>query len=484
MKVTLVGTNVELAVTRKALAEGDQSVLLSPEPMAAAYARISRSTNSIEELRHKARRNVEKSRRSNRTIVFEMGHASIAEHAVFNFDMIGLSRLAIEAVEHSRLASFTERSQRYVLLGKDYLVPEEAGSKPGLADEFRQCLLKLFEAYRELYALLLKHLLAGTGPESVSSEQRRELEISAREDARYLLPLATTGQVGMTINARSLESMVRRLKGSRLTEFRSLGQALENEALAVTPSLVRYTEPTAAQSVLEDYLNPASDDAPPSPAWSDAGKARSPFSRLCRVSPDGDRLLESAFAATARGTPLDSRPGNLEKGSGLCDAYFQASSPHTPAPRHFELVDLLFEVVCSACCFGQLKRHRMATIIPGPYDPRIGVRVPNTVAEAGLETRFMEGVRLSESLCTRLSRNGNPAWEYLLTNGHCRRVLVKTNLRELYHLSRLRMDRHAQWEISELAGEMCRAAVEHLPQSAKYLCGKDEFEDLKLVLKD
>ena len=95
MKVSLAGTNVELAPLLEALAEKSGSALLSPEPIAAAYARISRSPKTVEALREEARTNVERARRSNRSIVFEMGHASIAEHAVFNIDIEGISRLAV-----------------------------------------------------------------------------------------------------------------------------------------------------------------------------------------------------------------------------------------------------------------------------------------------------------------------------------------------------------------------------------------------------
>ncbi len=82
--------------------------------MAAAYARISRNPRPVNELRRIARSEVEKARASNRNIVFEMGHSSIAEHAVFNLDILGVSRLLVEEIEKFRLASYTEKSQRYV----------------------------------------------------------------------------------------------------------------------------------------------------------------------------------------------------------------------------------------------------------------------------------------------------------------------------------------------------------------------------------
>ena len=47
---------------------------------------------------------------------------------------------------------------------------------------------------------------------------------------------------------------------------------------------------------------------------------------------------------------------------------------------------------------------------------------------------------------------------YVLTNAHRKRVLMKFNARELYHLARLRADAHAQWDIRELAEKMLQQA--------------------------
>ena len=68
---------------------GDRE-FLTPETIAAAYARISEQ-RPVNELRALAMKEVEKARKSNRNIVFTMGHSSIAEHAVLNIDVIGVS---------------------------------------------------------------------------------------------------------------------------------------------------------------------------------------------------------------------------------------------------------------------------------------------------------------------------------------------------------------------------------------------------------
>ena len=218
MRVNLAGFNVD-----RTILEQDSTLssdLLTPEIISAAYARISRSTDRVEILRKKAAQNVRKARRSNRNIVFDMGHSSIAEHAVFNLDVEGVSRLALEEIERHRLASYTEKSQRYVKVGSDYLIPEEwqsAGLQKQLEQLHRKC--------SNFYFKLLDHNVPG-------------------EDARYYLPFTTTGQVGITVNARSVEHMILAFSASPLAEMRRLGKTLLQVLQEITPSLIRYVEPS------------------------------------------------------------------------------------------------------------------------------------------------------------------------------------------------------------------------------------------------
>ncbi|MDD4857147.1 MAG: FAD-dependent thymidylate synthase, partial [Candidatus Krumholzibacteria bacterium] len=144
MKVILAGFNVETAVLEDARKRFGDAV--TPEVISASYARISRDPRSIAALREEARKTVEEARRMNERIVFGLGHASVAEHACMNFDLAGISRLAVEEIEHFRLASFTEKSQRYVRLGKDVILPREIKSS-GLEKEFRSHVKHLHAAY-------------------------------------------------------------------------------------------------------------------------------------------------------------------------------------------------------------------------------------------------------------------------------------------------------------------------------------------------
>jgi thymidylate synthase ThyX len=52
-------------------------------------------------------------------------------------------------------------------------------------------------------------------------------------------------------------------------------------------------------------------------------------------------------------------------------------------------------------------------------------------------------------------------------------------LREVYHMARLRMDRHAQWDIQRTAASITALAHRVAPAATALACGKDEYPALR-----
>src|SRR5512135_1792666 len=97
---------------------------LKPEVIAVAFAKTSRSPESFREIA--AQLTEETSARFHEKWVVGYGHASVAEHAVLHIAVENLSRLAVEALESNRLASYTEKSTRYQKWGaNDFYIPPE-----------------------------------------------------------------------------------------------------------------------------------------------------------------------------------------------------------------------------------------------------------------------------------------------------------------------------------------------------------------------
>jgi flavin-dependent thymidylate synthase len=440
---------------------------LTPEVLSAAYARISRDPKSVAELRRAAREGIVAARKSNEAIIFGMGHASVAEHAVFNLDILGLSRLATEELQAHRLLSFTEKSQRYVTASDDYVTPDEIRGTEW-EPLFRAEVEKLFKGYHHFLRELHQRIITKEG-EPQEKAARHEQETHAKEDARYLLPLATTTQMGMTLNARNLEDVVRDCAGHDLQEMQLLARKLCETVRPLTPSLVKYVQPSEFPRRNRREIRA---DFPSEDSSKDWEILSGPEARLLSATPDGERVVAEAFALQ-RGAQLRTE-ANMEQ---LWRKIFRGMKEHDSAPREFELATVQFEVKLSASCFAQLKRHRMMTLLPAPYQPNGGAILPPAVVEAGWSESFTEMLRHAVLLRSRLHEVNPLAACYLVTNANARTATIHVNARELYHMARLRQDQHAQWEIRELVGQMVIQVRALWPNLMMLACGKDEFDN-------
>lgn len=125
----------------------------------------------------------------------ELGHMSPVEHATFTFYIEGVSRSMTHQLVRHRLASYSQRSQRYVNHADfDYIAPpqlkgktvEDQGRQVDAAAYFAETMTLIAERY-----LKLNKALGRTGE-------------SSNEDARYVLPNACETKILMTMNAREL----------------------------------------------------------------------------------------------------------------------------------------------------------------------------------------------------------------------------------------------------------------------------------------
>ena len=333
---------------------------LSPEIISASYARVSRQEKSIPEIREEAKKDLDKARESNKNIVYGVGHSSIAEHVVFNIDIIGVSRFLVEEIESHRLASYTEKSQRYVLFNGDYTIPGELDEKDqGI---FKSLIEDQNKFYTELYPILLEYFIEKNPRKYL--EDANTVKGWAKEDARYIISLATQTQLGMTISARNLELMIKRLCACPYFEARELASLLQQEARKIAPSLFPYTDPTALDIKNKKRLYDR---------VLETNNLNKVFMKNFDEQDMDNRIADSFYSDMF---PIDNEKIILDALEGM--------TVHDPAPREFEVVDFEFELQVSASCYAQLKRHRMMTLLPRPYTTK-NIVIPQSVIDTGME---------------------------------------------------------------------------------------------------
>lgn len=448
MKVNLAGYNVDTKILEKIPVKYRK--FLTPESISCAYARISRYDLPVDKLREIALKEIEKARRTNRRIIFEMGHSSIAEHSVFNIDIIKISRLAVEEIEHFRLASYTERSQRYVKLKEGFFIPKEIKNSK-IGKEYQRIIKNLFLTYEDF---INKGI--------------------AKEDARYLLPLATFTQLGMTVNARSLEYILRNFSASPLEEIKELGKKIYRKVKKIAPSLLRYYRATdyevKTRKELKNFIEKNFQFK----------IEKEEIEDVKLITYYNNDLIPKALIFSSLFQPF---PQNLslstEKKEAIIKKSLEYLEFYDAVLREFEFGFLIFEIVISASAFAQLKRHRLMTLITQPYNPELGFTIPKSIIEKKLEKEFTERIKEAEELFYSLKEKlGIEKAQYILTNAHRKRILICLNPREFYHISRLREDKEAQWEIREIVQKMSSLAKEKMPEVFLLLGGKDKYPEI------
>lgn len=480
MKVHLAGFNVDTQVLKELEVKAGNRQDITPEVISAAYARISRDPRAISEIRKDARQEVEKARKSNSTIIFKMGHHSVAEHAVFNFDIVGVSRLVMEEVEKFRLCSYTEKSQRYITLDKGFVVPEEIKSTH-LEEPFVEIIEQQNEAYSVLFEKLKEYIFKKHKDLAADEKKHNLLEGWAKEDARYITALATESQVGLTINARNLELLLRRFASHPLAEVKDLGRLIYEQVAEIAPSIVIFYQANGRDLKTYPGLKELANKLLKKPQGS------KPFVfkevELVQYTQDADNIVATALMHTSSYLTYKQCLAAVKKLStkqkkDIFKAAWRNLQFYDSMPREFEYVNLTFNIVLSSACFGQLKRHRMSTITAQNYEPKLEITIPQAIKEIGMQKYFQDIVDKTNQVYDILHKENPLLASYILTNAHRRRVLMRVNARELYHISRLREDVHAQWDVQSVSKLMIEQAKKVMPLVFGLAGGKDKYSEI------
>ncbi len=440
---------------------------LRPEVIAVAFAKTSRSPQTFRAIA--AELSDESSAQFHEKWVVGYGHSSVAEHAVLHLAIEDVSRLAIEAIQSSRLASFTEKSTRYQVLDCDsfYTPPEIAASKH--AELYRQTCCLLFDAYHECAGPLQALILAQHPRRQDESQQAYDSRTRSKwmDHLRFLLPAATLANVGLTANARVLELMIKKMLSHPLPEVREIGAEIKRVAQAEAPTLVKYADPSLYLEQISKLRFKVTQAGPSASStvlvdYDRAGEAK--FVAACIY-----RWGACSFAKALEQAEQMSIGERVEVISRALDG----RGPFDVPIRELEHVVMTFDCVMDQGAYYEVKRHRMMTQTPQCLTPDLGYAVPRPFAQAGLTDKFCAAVEAAGTAYHALEEDFPSQAAYVLTNAHNRRVLLTMNMREAFHFCRLRGAPGAHFSIRRVAGQILEHIQAIYPALAQFMQCQD-----------
>lgn len=160
----------------------------------------------------------------------DLGHESPFEHVTFTFAAEGISRACSHQLVRHRIASFSQKSQRYVNESNFSYVTPDAIQKNYAANKI---FISTMDQIQKNYDII-KQLLISDGIDTKA----------AQENARSILPNACETSLIFTMNVRSLYNFFKlRCCNRAQDEIRELAWLMLKECIKVSPVLFKNAGP-------------------------------------------------------------------------------------------------------------------------------------------------------------------------------------------------------------------------------------------------
>lgn len=219
-----------------------------PEKLAATAAKLCYSGSDINSLRDGL--SAEKIKDFINMLV-SVGHESVMEHVSFTFGIEGISRACSHQLVRHRIASYSQKSQRYVNEnGFEFVTPPAIEELPEAKQEYDSVIRTITESYAKIADMLTeKHkadfMAQGLDEKSASSKARK----LANEDARFLLPNACETKIIVTMNVRSLFNFFHHRCCNRAQwEIREVAVEMLRLCLEVAPNIFSHAGPSCVDT--------------------------------------------------------------------------------------------------------------------------------------------------------------------------------------------------------------------------------------------
>ncbi len=338
--------------------------------------------------------------------------------------------------------SYTQQSMRYVKMQEgSYIVPD--GLSPAAEKEFRDTMDGLLKIYSKMTE-------RKPGFENKKGRPKPDwFNFAPPEDARYLLALATSSNIFVTMPASGLADF-----------FGSLSRGTESEQIleGLAPNL-----PHSLAKICEERIGAEGHKAVHEEFKQELSEGLS----QTQVSVQPGSLVRAGIGAYTSTSASPASVLNLEdKKEKLTSLALKVKGyGHESILEH---ALLQFSTGMSLVTFHQFQRHRLQKIIREDFNSvPIGREVvipPNIYHSQEARELSHKAEEMSSRLQQVLSEEKPELRRYALLNGTKIGVISTLNARTLYHIANERLCNNAQWEIRNFFEEIALEARKQEPE--------------------
>lgn len=473
---------------------------VTPEILAVGFAKYSRSQDPIKVTLKSI--TAESSSKFHEKWVLGYGDASVADMAIVSVAFENVSILASKEIEDTRIASFQEKSTRYVPFYSVYIPQGLSDTQTeiykntvdGLMATYNKVKEDMVEFYRKKYPK----------PEKMSERlYNARLNARALDIARYVLPVGTVTNFGMVASARTIRYLVSKLKVSKLDEVRQIANELE--AAATSKGYSPFEESIQHSEEAKEILNQLKDTAPTLVRHTEPREYNVKLENAVKkfVEANRDWLLEergeseieseldiqrSQFNSNYLNPVVEIISGLIYKYSGITTKSFYEISyavrnmlgtqkissfleevnslrgPYDQSDRAFEVQSgYIFDTCMDYGAYRDLQRHRLCTQLGPQLDTKLGYEIPRDISDTPVFSIYKETM---ENVKEKIDELGFEIGRYLIPLGYRKRTLFKMNLRELIHIVNLRTNTGGHFSYRTICYDWYKQFVKVYPDLA------------------
>ncbi|MCL1595740.1 MAG: FAD-dependent thymidylate synthase [Actinomycetia bacterium] len=400
----------------------------------------------------------------------QYGDDSVAQLGGAHLAVEQASNILTKVLEWGRLASYLEQSTRYIFydqhLGGRYRfhVPSELDRTPE-RDRYVRELNELFDVYSRIVAKLVSYYekLYPQAEGDSAFVWKATIRARACDDARGLLPAATTSNVGIFASGQAYEALLLRMAAHPLEEVRWYGDQMLFELRTVIPSFMKRVDVPDRGGTWARYF------ADIAKAMTDIGQTITDAPggthtvQLIHWDPEGERrVAASALYPYVNMPDADLRALVDDMPESRIDEIFAAyvgdrtNRRHKPG-RGLEETFYRFDVLCDYGIFRDLQRHRMLTLDWQPLTPANGYVIPESVIDIGAESAWRTAMDRMAVLHDELAVSATPnVAQYVVPFAYRVRFYMNFNAREAFHMLELRTQRGGHPDYRAVCQEMHR----------------------------
>jgi thymidylate synthase ThyX len=406
----------------------------------------------------------------------EYGDDSVAQLGGVHLACEQSSNLLTKVLERGRLMSYLEQSTRYIPYdtrldsGHYRYVREPSILDSPLGARYIGEMDRMFDTYGELLPVLQAHVHKSSPPPPGGSALAHRQAVRARclDALRGLLPAGCLSNVGIYGTGQSYELLLLRMRANPLPEARRYAEMMLEELRKVIPSFLTRLDRPERGGAWTSYLQDTEQRTAEAVRALWPVEAPEPGARveLTDFDPAGEDKIVAAIcyeSSNLSDSELSARVSALseDEKESLMRAYIgeRLNRRHRPG-RAFERTEYRFDVVADYGAFRDLQRHRLLSIEWQPLGTDLGYEVPDLVADAGLENRYVESLERSRALHDSLAKYFPELCGYAVALAYNVRFVMQMNAREAMHVVELRSTPQGHPSYRRVAQEMHRLIAE------------------------